>query len=258
MQNCAFHDGFNTGIGAFGTHNLLVKNNVIHHVVGAGIRVHGNDHVISNNLVVYVIAPHTYKGLTPVFDVHWPGGIEVDMAVRVTLRGNVVAGSEKIGFLIGGEDCYVTNSNTSWNNNEAHSCIHGIHVPYQNHHKDCARVTNFFSWKNWDYGILAFPGVPVIVTDGTFADSGVNMALFVHSPAALSHKRVDKFAEIRNCLVIGASPSFDCSIDLKRPLPAVFTGFRAPRKSDGKILTMTSNDLCFSNIIVQSNRILKY
>lgn len=39
----AFHNGFNTAIGVFGASNLTVSGNVVHHTVGPGIRVEGEN-----------------------------------------------------------------------------------------------------------------------------------------------------------------------------------------------------------------------
>lgn len=36
IQGCAFHDGFSPAIGVFGTEDINVDDNVIHHTVGEG------------------------------------------------------------------------------------------------------------------------------------------------------------------------------------------------------------------------------
>ena len=232
IKSCAFHDGYNTGIGAFGINGLVIQNNVIHHVVGAGIRVTGASHEILNNLIVYVIAPGSYKDTPSKQDVHWPAGIEVDKAQEVTLRNNVIAGSERIGFLIAGEHCSETDPLISWNNNEAHGCLHGVQL-FKKFRPGCSRISNFYAWKNWDFGIYAYPGVSVIVKDCVVADNGVNLLLSVHSPPSLKHIREDKFVEVQDTHIIGVSPSFDCTTDQTKPLPATEIGFRGPRHGSG-------------------------
>ena len=37
VKDCSFHHGFSPAIGVFGTDNLVMENNVIHHTVGAGM-----------------------------------------------------------------------------------------------------------------------------------------------------------------------------------------------------------------------------
>lgn len=36
VHSCTFHNGFSLTIGVFGTDNIEIDNNVIHHTVGAG------------------------------------------------------------------------------------------------------------------------------------------------------------------------------------------------------------------------------
>ena len=36
VQSCTFHHGFSPALGIFGTNNLTIDNNVVHHTVGAG------------------------------------------------------------------------------------------------------------------------------------------------------------------------------------------------------------------------------
>ena len=235
VKGNSFHDGYNSGLGVFGTDNLLIEDNILHHVVGAGIRDHGSGTRIIRNLIVLLIAPHTYKGLIPPFDIFWPGGIEVIKAKNTTMIGNVVAGSEKIGFLIPGESCTVVNRERGWKENEAHSCLHGVHVDKANNVGDCARVSNFYSWKNYDYGIFSYASCSIIVSNCTVADSGNDLFLYVGRPPALSHVRKDRFVKVRDSLIIGVSPSFDCKADSVRPMPATIVGARAPRSSGGTL-----------------------
>ena len=234
VRGSSFNDGYNSGIGVFGTHDLLIEDNVLYHVVDAGIRVHGSGMRIVRNLIVLLIAPHTYKGLIPPLDMFWPGGIEVIKAKNTTMIGNAVAGSERIGFLIPGEDCEVINRERDWRENEAHSCLHGVHIDKGKNFGKCARVSNFYSWKNWDYGIFSYASCSIIVSNCTVADSGNDLFLYVGQPPALSHVRKDKFVKVRDSLIIGVSPSFDCRADSVRPMPATIIGFRAPRGSGGK------------------------
>ena len=234
VRGSSFNDGYNSGIGVFGTHDLLIEDNVLYHVVDAGIRDHGSGTRILRNLIVLLIAPHTYKGLIPPLDLFWPGGIEVIKAKNTTMIGNAVAGSERVGFLIPGENCTVVNDGRNWKENEAHSCLHGIHIDKENNFGACALVSNFYSWKNWDYGIFSFASCSVIVSNCTFADSGNDLFIHVGTPRALTHIRKDKFVKVRDSLIIGVSPSFDCIADSVRPMPATIIGSRAPRSSGGK------------------------
>lgn len=61
VRGCSFHDGFNVGIGVYGTNNLTIENNVLHHCVGPCIDLEGSENKLLNNLVTVSIAEGTYK-----------------------------------------------------------------------------------------------------------------------------------------------------------------------------------------------------
>ena len=61
MYGSSFNDGFNIGIGVYGTNNLLIQDNVIHHTVGPCIDLQGRNNKLINNLVMMSLAESTYK-----------------------------------------------------------------------------------------------------------------------------------------------------------------------------------------------------
>lgn len=202
-------------------------------MVGAGIRNRGSGTQLLRNLIILAIAPHTFKGLLPPLDLFWPGGIEVIRAKNTTMIGNVVAGSERVGFLIPGESCTAMSPERGWKDNEAHSCLHGLHVDKEHNFGDCARVSNFFSWKNYDYGIFSYASCSIIVSNCTFADNGNSLFLYVGTPSSLTHIRKDRFVKVEDSVLIGVSPFYDCVADSVIPMPATIIGFRAVRASKG-------------------------
>lgn len=66
IRGNSFHHGFNTGIGVFGTNNLLVQDNVIYFTLGPCIRDEGNGNSLIHNLAVLSVSIATYKGRTEV------------------------------------------------------------------------------------------------------------------------------------------------------------------------------------------------
>jgi len=55
---------FSSGIGVYGTDNLLIENNVIYHGVNELLDVEGANHTILNNLIAMSFAEGTFK-VTP-------------------------------------------------------------------------------------------------------------------------------------------------------------------------------------------------
>lgn len=61
VEGCSFNDGFNVGIGVYGTNNLEVNDNVVHHTVGPCIDLGGKENKLIHNLASYSVAEATYK-----------------------------------------------------------------------------------------------------------------------------------------------------------------------------------------------------
>ena len=83
--------------------------------------------------------------------------LQIPKARNIKLRGNVVAGSEMIGFRISGEACAKDSSTAhAWGNNVAHSGLHGIHIFKDDGLPGCSRIANFTAYRNYDYGEFSF------------------------------------------------------------------------------------------------------
>ena len=53
--------GYNVGVGVFGTDNLTLNDNIIHHTVGPAIDLGGRDNKLVHNLVIMSLAEATFK-----------------------------------------------------------------------------------------------------------------------------------------------------------------------------------------------------
>ena len=222
VRGNSFHDGFNTAIGVFGTNSLEIENNVIHRTVGASIQVTGDDHSLENNLVAYMISSNTYKGRRESFPLKWPGAIEVHKTTKLTLRGNAVGGSERFGFVIDGEECRENNNTSYWSENVVHGAWHGIHIGYhQTTSARCIKIANFITWKNYKFGVFAYPEKSLIIENVIAADNPIGMFVSIWGPSALLHKVEDKFLIIKGSLVVGATPGPNCQYDDTVPYAAI-------------------------------------
>ena len=216
MRYNAIHDGYNPGIGVFGTNNLTVEDNIVHHTVGSSILVAGKFNRVLRNLAVYSISIHTYKGRRDHSLVHWPGAIEVHEATDVTLINNTVAGSERFGFRIDGVECtshyYPENSPSS--GNVVHGAWHGIHLHYKQGIPGCSMISGYLTWRNLDYGAFIYPKVSVIVDSVVAVDNTVGLFPNIWGPSALTHATANKFFTLRNSLIVGTSSNYDCADDI--------------------------------------------
>lgn len=207
----SFHDGFNTGIGVFRTNNLTIKDNIVHHTVGPSIRVIGEFVSLLRNLAVYSLSIHTYNGRKDKSNLQWPGAIEVDQAKDVILINNTVAGSERFGFKISGEKC--SDGPGISVGNEVHGAWHGMHLPYEIEIEGCSMLSGYMTWRNFDYGIFLYGEPSVIIDNVISVENTVGMFPNVWGPHALSHPTADKYVIVRNTLIVGTSPGYDCAHD---------------------------------------------
>ncbi|XP_078617899.1 fibrocystin-L-like [Branchiostoma floridae x Branchiostoma japonicum] len=214
IRKNTFHSGFSPAIGVFGTQNLNIEDNVIHHTVGQAMRVWGVDNKLRRNLVSLIIWPGGYQDRNEPENVDWTAAIEVFEATSIVLDGNVVAGSDRVGFHVDGEACS-GGTTEAWTNNVAHSCMVGVSVFPGDGINPCTRISKFTVWKNHDYGIYFQAGVTEVVVENLLAaDNQVNIFTMLFGPGSTSHRAVAKSMTIRNSHVVGTTPFFDCSTDV--------------------------------------------
>ncbi|XP_066278772.1 fibrocystin-L-like [Branchiostoma lanceolatum] len=214
IRKNTFHSGFSPAIGVFGTQNLNIEDNVIHHTVGQAMRVWGVDNKLRRNLVSLIIWPGGYQDRSEAENVDWTAAIEVFEASSVVLDGNVVAGSDRVGFHVDGEACSGGTAE-AWSNNVAHSCMIGVTVFPGDGFSPCTRIANFTVWKNHDYGIYVQTGVTEIVIENFLAaDNQVGIFPMLYGPGSISHRAVSKTITVRNSHLVGTTQFFDCSTDV--------------------------------------------
>ena len=61
ITGSSIHDGFNIGIGVYGTSNLTITDNVVHFTVGPCIDLQGENNKLVHNLASRSVAESTYK-----------------------------------------------------------------------------------------------------------------------------------------------------------------------------------------------------
>ncbi|KAM3595703.1 uncharacterized protein V6R79_001361 [Siganus canaliculatus] len=235
IQGCSFHDGFSPAIGVFGTEDLNVDDNVVHHTVGEGIRIWGNNITVRRNLVMMSLWPGSYQDREESFNFNWNAAIEVNEGTNVVLQHNIVAGYERVAYRIDGEPCPgFLNRNERWIHNEAHGGLFGVYL-----NKDglpgCSLIQDFFIWRSFDHGIYFQTIVDVIVANVTLVDNGLGIMPLIFAPPALSHTYADKTVHVQNALIVGSSPNFNCSDTLSTTDYNILDsdGHRAPRPLKG-------------------------
>ncbi|XP_029893831.1 fibrocystin [Aquila chrysaetos chrysaetos] len=206
------------GIKAVMSNWILLHDNTVYNTVGPGIDLEGQNHSLIGNLVILSRQP---EGL-----LNWVAGIKVNLAIGVSLCGNAVAGSERIGFHIRGQECLLDGDYCS--ENVAHSSLHGIHLYRGDGFQTCTRITGFLSYKNYDYGVMFHLGSSVIMDNVVLVDNTVGLMPVVYCLYAKQCHMGKRFIELRNSIIVGTSSTFDCIRDRIKPHSADLTAKDRP------------------------------
>ena len=235
VRSSSIHDGYNTGIGVFGSSGVQLSDNVIHNTVGSSIQADGSDLVITGNLASLSHFLPTYRTnpLAQPANSEWTANYELASTFNLTLRNNVAAGGNKAGFHVNGDACTSEGNTLQVADNTAHSTLHGIHLGYRDGHPSgCTHIARFTAHSCFHYAIFSYSPAEVRVSEATLVNNYGAIFAAVIGPPSLSHQLGNKEVVIENSLIVSATPAFDCTRDSIVPEtslhPQAFRGLRSP------------------------------
>uniref|UniRef100_A0A452TCK8 PKHD1 ciliary IPT domain containing fibrocystin/polyductin n=1 Tax=Ursus maritimus TaxID=29073 RepID=A0A452TCK8_URSMA len=212
------------GIRAAASHGIILNDNIVFGTVGHGIDLEGQNFSLSNNLVVLMTQP--------AWSTMWVAGIKVNQAKDVNLYGNVVAGSERLGFHVRGHRC--SSPEARWSDNVAHSSLHGLHLYKENGLDNCTGISGFLAFKNFDYGAMLHVKNSVQLDNLTLVDNTIGLLAAVCVSSAPRGHTENVQILLRNSVIVATSSSFDCIKDRVKPRSANLTSTdRAPSNPRG-------------------------
>ncbi len=222
VRQSSIHNGYNTAIGVFGTNGVIIDTNVIHDTVGPSITVTDKNHEVTNNLASLSRFPGTYRRIQPL-NPDWTANFEVHNAEGLILTGNVAAGGAKAGFHTRGVACTPDdNSRELIANNIAHSTLHGVHTGYSDGHSSgCSMFPSFTVYSCYHYGIFAYSGASVVVSDALLANNYAGIFVAVIGPPALSHVLGDKTVTVESSTIVSATSQYECDFDRNTNAPII-------------------------------------
>ncbi|OXB78628.1 UNVERIFIED_CONTAM: hypothetical protein H355_010108 [Colinus virginianus] len=218
VMSSSIHGSCGVGIKAVMSSGIRLRDNIVFNTVGPGIDLEGENHSLIRNLVILSRQP---EGL-----LNWVAAIKVNLVINVSLYGNVVAGSERIGFHIRGQECWLDVDYCS--GNVAHSNLHGIHLYRGDGFQTCTRITGFLSYKNYDYGMMLHLGSSVIIDNVVLVDNTVGLMPVIHCLYAEQCHTGKRLLELRNSVIVATSSTFDCIRDRIKPQAADLTSRDRP------------------------------
>ncbi|XP_070370876.1 fibrocystin isoform X2 [Equus asinus] len=218
------HQSCSGGIHAVASHGIILNDNIVFRTAGHGIDLEGQAYSLSNNLVVLM----TQSAWSTV----WVAGIKVNRAKDINLRGNVVAGSERLGFHIRGHRC--SSPEALWSDNVAHSSLHGLHFYQESGLDNCTGISGFLAFKNFDYGAMLHVENSVEMENITLVDNAVGLLAVVYVSSVPQSSIGNVQIVLRNSVIVATSSSFDCIQDRIKPCSANSTSTdRAPSNPKG-------------------------
>ncbi|XP_062574409.1 fibrocystin-L-like [Saccostrea cucullata] len=214
VKKCAFHKGFSPAIMAYGTNNLPIEDNVIADTVWYAVESMSDGSIIKNNFVTKVQWEGSYQDRKETSNFRFNGAFNLDKATNLILQGNHVGGAERLGFRTTGEPCDVTAVNP-WRGNVVHTALVGVGLlpinPLPAYLSQCVKYSYFTLWKLLDYGVFYIGKASHSVENLMAADNGVSVFQFIMGPAALGHNYANKYAKVKDSLIIGTSDELNCS-----------------------------------------------
>ena len=219
IRRSSIHDGYNTGIGVFGSDGVIISDNVIHRTVGPSVVLEGLDHILTKTMTTVALFPGTYHGTDDTQNFQWTANFKLTRTINLTLIGNAAAGGAKVGFHVDGESCDspVVNGTPRWEANVAHSTLHGIHVGYDDGLGSCLQLSFFTIYSCYHYGIFTYSTSAVFMENNVLIDNNAALLLNVYSPPALSHQTSNKNITIKNTIIVGASQNLTSEDDAIEP-----------------------------------------
>ncbi|XP_076438726.1 fibrocystin-L-like isoform X2 [Babylonia areolata] len=212
VRDNSFHNGFSPAIGVFAVDNLEVSGNVIHHTVYHAIHTNSIGTRLEGNLMALNIWSGAYLDRLESKNINFDPAVEAMDARDLVLRDNVVAGSERMGYHVPGQDCS-TQTSDLWTNNEVHSCLTGVGLFGEDTavSSTCTKWSGFRAWRNADWGLYLFNTASMEVEDLVGVENGASLLLFVMGPSSTTHDMEDKAITVRDSVFVGRTSSFDCS-----------------------------------------------
>ncbi|KAJ8313314.1 hypothetical protein KUTeg_009100 [Tegillarca granosa] len=215
VRNSTFHNGFSPAIGVYGTNDLLIENNVIHHTVWFCMETTSDNTTIRNNLFALHIWEGSYQNRYEPGNVRWHGCIEAITATNLNLTDNVVTASERFAYHIPPQDCSISAEKRYANNkaNTALICLGILPLDPVSSATKCALITGVTAWKCLYYGFYYNNMVSVVIDRVAAIECGIGVFEMLIGPNPITHVAEDRHGDVNNSLIVGTTSSFDCTVD---------------------------------------------
>lgn len=185
---------------------------MFHHSLNHAIRVEGSGHRLENNLITLVYWSATLQQSSQNLDFNYPGAIDLTMADSSSVKDNLIAGVERIGFKYNGEYC--TSSSWQISGNVIYGAATGVAV-LRGPVTQCLKVSSFLVFKSSHYAIYYQGKSSLIVDANVLVENQIGVYVILIGKSALTHKAGTQQVTVSNSLFAGQTSAYNCSQDMK-------------------------------------------
>ena len=215
VKKCAFNYNYNSAIGVFGADNVLVEDNVVFTHINDGIQDEGEGNRIVGNLVTKGLS--VARLLAQAQNPEFYACINNKRSTAGVLTGNVAAGCANAGILSLGNECDQVNQMYG---NEAHGAQQGVSFHSRGLMRlesGCGKFSDFYAWKNWDYGVHQYTENSMEFDNIRAVDNGVGILTWIVGPSAPAHQFENKYVKLENSVIVGTSDVYSCDAETVKP-----------------------------------------
>ncbi|XP_052245987.1 fibrocystin-L-like isoform X3 [Dreissena polymorpha] len=211
VQGCAFVSLDSTAVGAFGATDLEISNNVVVNPVGNGIVTTSDNTRIENNLVANLLWTGSYDGRNEPFNIRYEAGIYAIGSHGLHMADNYVAGSERVGYRVPGQDCDDPYTPAVLNYAVGNLMGYGVFPPpkedilKQKDTQTCVRISDIAAFRSIDYGFYYQNDLNVNLHKIIVADNQVSIFPMVIGPNPLTHECGDQRVDVTDSILIGST-----------------------------------------------------
>ncbi|CAH8616311.1 unnamed protein product [Heterobilharzia americana] len=171
IKSCIFEESLSTAVGVFGTTGLLIENNIFYKTRGSALWLKDRSHKLLHNLLIESIWSGATESDNKNLDILLEAALDIKEASDLTLKGNSVAGAERV-------------------------CVYTQGMPCDQNTDSLCGLEDKFCYSSHNLHLV---------------DNSGGMYPFVGEPSGRSHKIHTKSFRLNNSLFVGRSGVQSCS-----------------------------------------------
>jgi plastocyanin len=229
IRRSSVHTGFNTAFGTLASNNISISDNVVYRSVDSMFRLRSVDCTLERNLGVLT---RSIQVARPKDDhaVDFPATFEISGSGH-TVKDNVAAGSERVGFYYPGESCVNEGapdiSTAKFWGNSAHTGMMGLVVMGLT--EPCSAVGGFVAARQWEYGIFSSIASRLAVRQVAVAVGHTGLCLNVFGPDPVKHLLDYKWIKVDDSLIVGSTEEEPCFSSTPAHCPSICAAAGSPK-----------------------------